>query len=261
MVAIISLLIVLTFSILITRIATVALVHTGLSREAARFQARSAFTGVGYTTNESESIVNHPVRRRIVLILMFLGNVGIVTAMSSLILGFVRSDSGTFSLRILLLAAGLIVLWGLGTSQWVDRRLSRLISWALNRYTRLEAKDYASLLRLAGDYRVTDLLVQPDDWLANRTLSELKLRDEGVAVLGITRKSGKYLGTPGGPTKVLPKDTLLLYGRASALENLDQRRAGMRGDREHDEAREKQEQIAAKEKIEDTSETPSDDRE
>jgi hypothetical protein len=253
MAAIISLLVVLTFSILITRIATVALVLTGLSREAARFQARSAFTGVGYTTGEAEDLVNHPVRRRIILILMLLGNVGIITAMSSLILGFIQSDSGGLTLRIVLLIAGLGALWILGTSQWVDRRLSRVISWALSRYTRLEAKDYASLLRLAGEYRVTDLHVEPDDWLADRTLAELKLRDEGIAVLGITRKNGNYLGTPAGSTKIRPHDSLLLYGRASALENLDERRAGVGGDIEHHEAREEQEQIASREEIEDVS--------
>lgn len=44
----------------ITRIATIALTHTGLSRQTARFQARSAFTVVGYTTSESEKLVNHP---------------------------------------------------------------------------------------------------------------------------------------------------------------------------------------------------------
>jgi len=37
-----------------------------LSVEAAHFQARSALTGVGFTTSESELIVGHPARRRIV---------------------------------------------------------------------------------------------------------------------------------------------------------------------------------------------------
>ncbi|WP_419175988.1 hypothetical protein [Desulfosediminicola sp.] len=59
MLSIVSLLLVLASSILVTRIATVALTHTGLSRESARFQARSAFTGVGFTTNESEKVANH----------------------------------------------------------------------------------------------------------------------------------------------------------------------------------------------------------
>ncbi|NOK57506.1 MAG: potassium transporter TrkA [Chloroflexi bacterium AL-W] len=92
MLAIISLLLVITISIVITRIATIALTHTGLSKESARFQARSAFTGAGFTTNESESVVNHPIRRRIVLLLMLLGNAGIVTAVSSLILTFVNQS-------------------------------------------------------------------------------------------------------------------------------------------------------------------------
>ena len=60
MIPIITFLIVVILSVLVTRVATIALVHTGLSREAAQFQARSAFTGVGYTTTESERIVKHP---------------------------------------------------------------------------------------------------------------------------------------------------------------------------------------------------------
>ena len=57
MLAAISLFVILLISLLVVRIASVALVHTGLGREAARFQARSAFTGAGYTTSEAESVV------------------------------------------------------------------------------------------------------------------------------------------------------------------------------------------------------------
>ena len=53
MVAVVSVLFILAVSLLITRIATVALQLTGLSKANARFQARSAFTGVGYTTSEA----------------------------------------------------------------------------------------------------------------------------------------------------------------------------------------------------------------
>jgi Trk-type K+ transport system membrane component len=51
MLAIGTVLAALLLSLLITRIATIALSVTGLSRETARFQARSAFTGVGFTTD------------------------------------------------------------------------------------------------------------------------------------------------------------------------------------------------------------------
>jgi len=147
MIAIVSLLVVVTVSILMTRVATVALTHTGLARESARFQARPAFTGAGFTTNESERAVNHPVRRRIIMLLMLMENAGIVTAMSSLILTFVDEGAGVnLTMRLGFLIVGLVVLWTIATSQWVDRHLSRLIERTLNRYTQLEIKAYASLM-------------------------------------------------------------------------------------------------------------------
>ena len=197
MVAIISLLVVVTVSILITRIATVALAHTGLSRESARFQARSAFTGAGFTTNESERVVNHPVRRRIIMLLILMGNAGIVTAVSTLILTFVhQGESLSLTARIILLVAGLVVLWSIAMSQWVDRHLSRLIEWTLHRYTQLEVKDYASLMQLVGDYRIVELQVEAEDWIAHKTLTESALRDEGVVVLGVQATGWRLSGCP-----------------------------------------------------------------
>jgi len=46
MLSVVSFPLVISFSLLVTRIASVALVHTGLSREAARFQARSVLADV-----------------------------------------------------------------------------------------------------------------------------------------------------------------------------------------------------------------------
>lgn len=121
MTPVISLLVVITLSILCTRIATVALVHTGLSREVARFQARSAFTGVGFTTGESEKVIRHPVRRRIVMALMWLGNVGIMSAIFSLILTFVGQEQmGLFSPHLLFPDRESPGTMGAG-GQWVDR--------------------------------------------------------------------------------------------------------------------------------------------
>ena len=94
MVAIISLLIVIILSVLVTRVAAIALIHTGLSKESARFQSRSAFTGAGFTTNESESVVNHPVRRRILMLLILLGSAGVISVISSLILSLISVEEG-----------------------------------------------------------------------------------------------------------------------------------------------------------------------
>ncbi len=115
---------------LVVRVVTVALTLTGLSPAVARFQARSVWTGTGFTTAESEQIVKHPVRRRIVSLLMIVRSAGVVTAMAALILSFVDSPSDDVrSDRFLIIAGGLVVLWLVSISrspraelQWRGRR-------------------------------------------------------------------------------------------------------------------------------------------
>jgi hypothetical protein len=240
MAAVISFLVVLVISILVVRIATVALTLTGLSQHLARFQARSAFTGAGFTTAESEKVVQHPVRRRIIMLLMLLGNAGIVTAITSLIISFAGTDesSGGFSAmaRLLILFVGLAALWMVAHSSWVDRHMSRLIAEALKRWTDLEVRDYAGLLHLTGGYVVAELTVEHDDWLTGRSLQNLKLADEGVLVLGVERADGTYIGAPRGQTVLNVDDRALLYGHQDALSNLDERRRGALGNWEHHKA-------------------------
>ncbi len=89
MLGVATILLAIFVSLLITRIATVALTATGLSYDIARFQARSALSGVGFTTGEAEHIVEHPVRRRIILTLMLLGNAGLVTIVATTMLSFI----------------------------------------------------------------------------------------------------------------------------------------------------------------------------
>lgn len=236
MIAIGSLLLVVAVSLLVTRVATVMLTATGLSREVARFQARSAFTGAGFTTAESETVVNHPLRRRIVLWLMLLGNAGVVAGVSSLILGFTSGRSvNSAGIKLGELVGGILALLWISRSKRVDRWLTRQIGQALQRFTDMPMRDHADLLQLAGDWSVAELQVGPHDWLAGGRLAELGLRDEGIAVLGLTR-GGVYHGTPNGTSRVEPGDTLLLYGRAPDLADLDRRPRGPAGDRAHAES-------------------------
>ena len=233
MIALASVLLVALVSLLITRVATIALTLTGLSREVARFQARSALSGVGFTTTEAESVVTHPVRRRIVLMLMLVGSAGIVTVMATLLLSFVNADRQQALVRLLVLAGGLAGILAASKSPAVDRRLSALIARALTRWTDLDARDYARLLHLSDRYAVMELAVRPTDWVAARTLGELNLRDEGVAVLGIERPDGTYIGSPVSDTEIRPHDTLVVYGPAARLAEIDERAAGPEGEEAH----------------------------
>jgi len=250
LIAILSLIFVLTLSLVVVRVATVALTLTGMSRQAAQFQARSAWTGTGFTTAESEQVVNHPVRRRIVSILILLRNAGLVTAASTLALSFVgleNADEGLW--RILWLVGGLILLWMVAGSEWLDHRMSRVISWALKRYAKLDTRDYAGLLHLAGPYAIAELAVQPGDWLSGRTLRDLRLPEEGVVVLGITKQDGGYIGAPRGGSRIEPGDAVLLYGRSEELNALDNRPSSDHGEKQREAAVHEHQEVLVEQQI------------
>ncbi len=236
-VGIIALLTALGLSLVVTRIATAALVLTGLSEEVAKFQARSAFTGTGFTTAEAEQVVAHPVRRRIIVALFVLRSAGLLTIVLSLILSFVGPAPDMQKLiRLLWIAGGIAGLWILSASRLGDRQLGRLIRWALRRWTDLDVRDYVDLLHLSGPYAVSQLHVRRGDWIEGRRLRQCRLRQEGLLVLGIQRGEGDYVGAPHGDTRIEAGDTLILYGRDETLEGIDRRRAGATGESAHAEA-------------------------
>jgi K+/H+ antiporter YhaU regulatory subunit KhtT len=232
--AILSVIAVVLISMLINRFAAVALSLTGMSREEARFQARAAMSGVGLTTRTPEDIVGHPVRRRIVLWLMIVGSAGIVTAVASLVLSFRGASAGDRLTRAVVLVAALFLVWLISRTGAVDRALSRAMAWVLGKRG-FVARDYGTLLDLSGDYAVAELQVREGDWVADRSLRDLRLRDEGVVVMGIHRADG-YLGAPGPETIVEVGDTLVLYGREARIAELDRRASGARGDAAHAQA-------------------------
>lgn len=228
---------VLALSLLVTKIATVALTVTGLSEEAARFQARSAFTGTGFTTSEAEKVVSHPVRRRIIAILMIIRSAGLVTIVLSLILSLASSGGeGSIFYRLMWLVGGVVVLWALAISSKIDRFLGNVIKRALSSWTDLDTRDYASLLHLSDEYRVMEIQVQQGDWVVGKELKDCYLNEEGVTVLGITREDGSYVGVPLPSTDINADDTLILYGRSEQLQELSERRSNAAGDESHDRA-------------------------
>jgi len=252
--SLISLIIILVLSVLITKIASESLIHTGLSKEMARFQARSAFTGVGFTTSESESIANHPVRRKIIMSLMLIGNIGIISALASLMLTFVNiSENKTANIiRVSIIAGSLIGLWLLSKSKWLEQLLARIIKVALKKFTTLNIKDYVEILNLKNEYEISVITVNSDDWIANKKIKDINLREEGINLIGIQRKDGTYIGTPFGDTKITVDDQLTLYGRKKNLKNLEKRKRDASGEKDHQEAIKEQDQEKKKQKEKDT---------
>lgn len=256
-VPIIAVLVTIIVGLIITRIATVMLTFTGLSRELARFQARSAYTTVGYTTAESERLMDHPVRRRIIMSLMLLGNAGIAATVASMAGIFLQAGTGSISEELLALGGGILAIWLFARSKWLDDQLFKYISRLLQRFTPLDIYDYQGLLHLSDGYSVVEQRVEADDWVAGKNLLEMRLSEEGIQVLGIHRTNGHYIATPLGSSYIRAGDTIVLYGRNDHIAELDKRKSGPVGDRAHELRCEEQRRDLAKQVDEEWAAPPS----
>lgn len=240
MIAILTLLITLVLTLLVQRIGATALTLTGLSEESAKFQARSAFCGVGFTTEEAELITGHPVRRRIVYTMMLFGNIGLATVTATTIASVLETNTQTDSriqlVRLGVLLGGITLLWFLAANRWIERQHNKIVAWALRTFTKLDVSDFVSIMSLQAGYSVVEFAIDQDDWLTGKTLRELNLTKEGVLILGIRRKDGTFLGAPRADSKTAEGDVLVIYGATDRIEELDHRKANQQGEKAHLEA-------------------------
>ncbi len=221
MVAIISLFIIIIASILIIRIATIALVQTGMSEDVARFQAISAFTTSGFTSSETEQIFHSAVRRRIVSYLMLWGNAGTATAISSIVLSFASSTNlQQTMLRLILLLISVIVLYMILRTEFIDRKISTYIKNLLKKYANVDANDYADLLRVKQDYAIAEVMLHDDSKVANKKIQDCGLSKDRILVIGITKANGHFIGSPKGTDLMEVGDHIIMYGNRDALKKV-----------------------------------------
>ncbi|HET7323408.1 MAG TPA: TrkA C-terminal domain-containing protein [Halococcus sp.] len=237
--AVISLLLVFVASLLIIRIGTIALVMTGVSEEVASFQAASAFSGAGFTTDETEQTISSPQRRKIVHLLIVSGGIGVVSAIASLVLSF-SPTAGTTTLRFVYLVIGAVVIVSFARSRWFNRLLSPFLRQILTETTTLNVREYAHLLELREGYRVSELTVSEGGWLSHESLRDLHLSAEGVVTLGINRHDGSYVSPPDPDSVLHPGDVLVVYGKKHRVTELAKRTGG--DETAHEEAIEEHEQ-------------------
>lgn len=215
-------------ALLIVRLGAAALMRTGLSAEIARFQAHSAFFGVGFTTREAELVVNHPVRRRIVRDLIVAGNLGIFSAMASILVAFLRSDpDGGLDdwQKAVFIVAGAILLAVLVQTRPVQWLIDRTVAATIERMGVGRPESFELLLRVHHGYVVSEIALEHGHWLAGRTLRASNLSTLHILVLGIAHADGVYDGTPGPDSVLLAGDVLTVYGLEANVQRLTGRRS------------------------------------
>ena len=218
-----TLMVVLSFSFLLVRLAATVLRLTGLPEPVARFQALSAFTGTGFTTSEAETIVNYPVRRKVVSLAMIVGNLGLVSVLATLVLSFVRvgETAGAVLAQLGWLAAGLALLWFVLLNPVADRAMCQAMSRLLRATTSLGKRRFARLLQVTDGVSVAEHRVQ-DAWISDRAaLVALDLARHGLEALAVRRGDGAVVVHPDEGFELRSGDVLVLFGADAGHESLE----------------------------------------
>ncbi|MCM3763996.1 hypothetical protein [Neobacillus niacini] len=188
---------------------------TRLKVEVSRFQVISMMTGTGFTTDESELISGHPIRRKLATFLILFGVFSMAVIISSisefLSNGLRLMEIGTVAAAVLLVLA-ILKLSG----------VQRLLFYFFNRKMEqtIELADYPIreiFLKNNGDTMI-GLRVYEDSQLANRTIRKVvpNIDEADLTVLFIKRgnltiRKNIYY------TTLHEGDQLLLYGNKKVM--------------------------------------------
>jgi hypothetical protein len=225
MIALLSVLVLIALFLTVARVATVVLEITGMARPSAEFQARSALLGVGFTSRESEEVMNHPVRRRVVLWLMTFGNAGAITGVASFIIAFGNEPMLQALQRSGALAAGVTLILVSVHLSAANRLIASITRRAVQRFTSLEVSSVTTLVGLEQHYSVAEIRVGRSDGLDGHSIGQLEANRQDVTVLGIRRHDGSFVGSPAGTTVIRHGDVVTAYGRTAQLSSVARPRA------------------------------------
>jgi len=214
---VIPVIVIIVISAFIVKIASVALNLTGLDEKTSFFQALSAFTGTGFTTRDAEYVVNHDIRRRIIMFLMILGNAGLVSVITTLMLSFFKGGGVTPALiNITIILLAILLLIKVSLNKDITRKLTKKIEQNLIKSPTFTKRPVEEIMRLAEGYGIAEVTLGYDYDDIGKTLHESSFRKNDILIIAIER-GPVVLPTPGAADRLLPNDTLICYGK---LENI-----------------------------------------
>jgi MFS family permease len=206
-------------SFIAVRIGAFALVLTGMETEAAAFQALSAFSGTGFTTSETERVVRHRSRRRIITILIILGNAGLVAIIGSLV-GAVGQDVGLpwFLIRLAVIIFGIFILYSLVIRSRLGNTLLDRLRKPLLRRIVMEAPPFEEIMHIGGQWGINLVTIGKGSKYVGASVADITAAVD-VEVLGLDR-SDSFVSKPEGNVEIHERDRLLVFGTTQSMKKL-----------------------------------------
>jgi len=212
------------FYITIADIITILFRLTGMTEERARFQVISLLTNSGFTTQESEAIVNLKIRRRLARATMLFGYAFTVTILSTTVNVFMTMSDSELStvlvlLPVLLLILGLFYLLRRVTSlkmifdKWIET-IGYRIMFGKDANQVILVEEYGNMV-VAHIYLHTVPKI-----LVDTTLAESGIMSDHKLMVMLVKSPDGEARQANGTTILQPKDTIMVLGKRSVIREI-----------------------------------------
>lgn len=207
-----TVMVIFTISTILVRIASTIMRLTGLPDNVARFQSLSAMTGTGFTTRESELIVNYPIRRRVLMTLMIIVNIGLVSVVSTFVVAFseIGPERASVVQQVFWFTAALAVNFLVIVNPVVDGLLCRFLSWVLVRTTNLGKRRFVRLLSLEDDMTIAEHHLRLRHSIMIGDLIPEHIDLSVIMIRGAETKHPSHLGDE---MEIEPFETAICFGK------------------------------------------------
>lgn len=212
------------FYILIADIITTLFRLTGMTEERARFQVISLLTNSGFTTQESEAVVNLKIRRRLARATMLFGYAFTVTILSTTVNVFMSMSESELSTVIVLLPVLLLSLALFYLLRRFPQVKIRFDKWIETiGYQLMFGKDANQVILVEeyGSMVVAHIYLHTvPEILQDTTLAESGIMSEHKLMIMMVKASDGEARQANGNTILQPKDTIMVLGDRKKIRDI-----------------------------------------
>lgn len=201
----------------IIEVLSVVFKLTGLEMSKARFQVISLITHTGFTTRESELILQHPTRRVIASSLMFISYIAQITLIS-VFLHLLTQNRQRLEIVAVVLVVVVVFIFVSTRNRYVSSRFNRFIEKLLKRQVQksMEKQSVGQVLNIGADYSIYEILIDGNSAIAGKTLAQAKLTEDYIQVLQVDHGSG-ITEFPKSSLVIEAGDKLIVYGKTESI--------------------------------------------
>ena len=192
----------------VIEISTALFIFTGLKRKVARFQAISMLTGTGFTTGESELIIDHPIRRKLGAFLILFGAFSLAVIISAITNLLTESF---YTMEIAYIAGGIFAMLFILKLPRVQKILTKKLKRELKEHYELADLPITDVLLMDEDDEVREISIGENSPYKGKKFNEIIQNDEDIMLLFIKR-GDLNIRNKAQDTTLKPGDRIIVYG-------------------------------------------------